>query len=190
MRALSGLLLALGIGAVTGLGLTALSVGRSTGAGTLRIGPWLATPKAGTPEADPYARAVTARLGTLPLALADGLALVADQDSSGAAIDGRCTYRVTGSVPPARFWTLAAARSDFAPVVDEGLRQGFTSYEIVRQAEVPTDIVVAPEARPGNWLPSGGVRDLRLVLRLYDTPVATTISAATVLPAITLVSCP
>ena len=115
---------------------------------------------------------------------------MADQDSSGAAIDGRCTYRVTGSVPPARFWTLAAARSDFAPVVDEGLRQGFTSYEIVRQAEVPTDIVVAPEARPGNWLPSGGVRDLRLVLRLYDTPVATTISAATVLPAITLVSCP
>jgi hypothetical protein len=190
MRVLPGLLLALGIGAVTGLGLTALSVGRGTGAGTLRIGPWLATPKAGTPEADPYARAVTARLGTLPLALADGLALVAEADADGAALDGRCTYRVAGSVPPARFWTLTAARADFAPAVAEGQRQVFTSYEIVRQAEVGTDVLVAPAARAGNWLPSGGAADLRLILRLYDTPVATTISAATVLPTITRVSCP
>ena len=92
MRTLPGIFLALGIGAVTGLGLTAASVGRGTGAGTLRIGPWLATPKAGTTEADPYARAVTARLGTLPIALADGLAVVAETDSAGepgAGIVGR-----------------------------------------------------------------------------------------------------
>ena len=190
MRALPGLLLTLAIGAATGLGLTALSVGRSTGAGTFRIGPWLVTPKAGTAEADHYARAVAARLGTLPLALADGLALVADQDEAGAALDGRCTYRFHGPVPPARYWTLTTAGSDFQPVVRDGFRQGFTSYEVVRGMDGAAEVLVAPQARAGNWLPSGGAGELRLVLRLYDTAVATTISAGTPLPSLTKVSCP
>lgn len=190
MRVLSGLLLTLAIGAVSGLGLTALSVGRGTGAGVLRIGPWLATPKAGTPEADPYARAVTARLGTLPLALADGLALVAETDGGGSALDGRCSYRFGGALPPARYWTLTATDGDYRPLVAEGQRQGFTSYEILRPAEEETEIVIAPEARPGNWLPSGGAGRIRLVLRLYDTPVGTTISAGTPLPTIARISCP
>jgi hypothetical protein len=30
---------------------------------------------------------------------------------------------------------------------------------------------VAPLARPGNWLPTGGVDKFVLVLRLYDTPI-------------------
>jgi hypothetical protein len=30
---------------------------------------------------------------------------------------------------------------------------------------------VAPRARPGNWLPSGGVEQFVLVWRLYDTPI-------------------
>lgn len=190
MRALSGILLAMAIGAGTGLGLTAFSVGGGTGAGTLHIGPWHVTPKAGTPEADPYARAVAARLGALPLALADGLAVIADRDSAGRRLDGRCTYRVSGAMPPARFWTLTATDAEFRPVVGEGMRQGFTSYEIVRRAEAPDEIVVAPQARPGNWLPSGAAADLRLILRLYDTPIATTISSGTTLPAITLAGCP
>jgi hypothetical protein len=190
MRALPGILMAMGIGAVTGLGLTAVSVGGGTGAGTLRIGAWQVTPKAGTTDADPYARAVAARLGALPLALADGLAVIADRDSAGGPLDGRCTYRVAGAKPPARFWTLTVAGADYSAVVAEGVRQGFTSYEIVRRAEAPDEIVVAPEARPGNWLPSGGAPDIRLILRLYDTPIATTISSGTLLPAVTRVGCP
>jgi hypothetical protein len=190
LRTLSGIFLALGIGAVTGLGLTAASVGRGTGAGTLRIGPWLATPKAGTTDADPYARAVTARLGTLPIALADGLALVADSDSTGQTLDGRCTFRISGTMPPARYWTIAAASADYQPLVADSVRQGFTSYEVVRREDMPVDILLAPEARPGNWLPSGGAPQVKLIVRLYDTPIATTISSGTVLPQISRVSCP
>ena len=33
------------------------------------------------------------------------------------------------------------------------------------------EIVIAPRARAGNWLPTGGVERYMLVLRLYDTPV-------------------
>lgn len=190
MRTLSGLFLTLAIGAATGLGLTAVSVGRDTGAGVLQIGPWLATPKAGTGEADPYARAVTARLGTLPLALADGIALTATRDDAGEGLDGRCTYLVSGAMPPARFWTVTVAGEDWRPVVDETVRQGFTSHEIVRFGERPVDVTVGPEARPGNWLPSGGAPRIRLILRLYDTPIATTISPGTQMPSIARRSCP
>lgn len=190
MRVLPGLLLTLAIGAATGLGLTAFTVGRGTGAGALHIGPWLASPKAGTTEADPYSRAIAARLGTLPIALADGLALVADRDSTGAVLDGRCTYLIAGPMPPARVWTLTATGPDFEPLVAASVRQGFTSYEIVRFGDRPVDILLAPEARAGNWLPSGGASAVKLVLRLYDTPIATTISPATPMPAVTKQGCP
>ena len=33
------------------------------------------------------------------------------------------------------------------------------------------EISVGPRARPGNWLPTGGIERYVLVLRLYDTPI-------------------
>lgn len=190
VRSVTGIFLTLALGAAVGLGLTAVSVGRGTGAGVLQIGPWTATPKAGTLEADPYARAVTARLGTLPLALADGLTLTADADETGRRLDGRCTYRVSGQMPPARFWTLGVVDSNNEPAAPAGQRRGFTSYEVLRAADQPLEMTVAPAARPGNWLPSGGGEAIRLILRLYDTPIATTISTSTGLPAVARVHCP
>ena len=50
-------------------------------------------------------------------------------------------------------------------------RYGFTSQEIARQSDGIFEIVLAPRARPGNWLPTGGIDRYVVVLRLYDTPV-------------------
>jgi hypothetical protein len=50
-------------------------------------------------------------------------------------------------------------------------RYGFTSQEIVRQADGAFEMIASPRARPGNWLPTGAVERYVLVLRLYDTPV-------------------
>ncbi len=50
-------------------------------------------------------------------------------------------------------------------------RQGFTSQEIIRRTDGSFEIRMAPRARPGNWLPTGGIERYVLVLRLYDTPV-------------------
>jgi hypothetical protein len=50
-------------------------------------------------------------------------------------------------------------------------RQGFTSQQIIRKSDGSFDIVIGPRARPGNWLPTGGVEKYVLVLRLYDTPI-------------------
>ena len=41
----------------------------------------------------------------------------------------------------------------------------------MRRADGSFEIMIAPRARPGNWLPTGGIDRYVLVLRLYDTPV-------------------
>jgi len=56
-------------------------------------------------------------------------------------------------------------------VANSAQRHGFTSQEIIRNADGSFDVTVGPRARPGNWLPTGGVEKYLLVLRLYDTPI-------------------
>ena len=52
-------------------------------------------------------------------------------------------------------------------------------------------ITVAPRARPGNWLPTGGIERFVLVWRLYDTPigVATRTTKEGPMPAIARKAC-
>jgi hypothetical protein len=51
-------------------------------------------------------------------------------------------------------------------------RYGFTSSEILRLPDGGFVVSLSPRARPGNWVPVPGGPGLRLVLRLYDTPLA------------------
>ena len=71
-------------------------------------------------------------------------------------------------------------------------RYGFTSQEIVRNADGSFEIVVAPRANPGNWLPTGGIEKYVLILRLYDTAVGVSTKAGreVPMPAIATRSCP
>ena len=52
----------------------------------------------------------------------------------------------------------------------------------MRHADGSFEIVVAPRARPGNWLPTGGIERYVLVLRLYDTPVGVATKAGREVP--------
>ena len=63
---------------------------------------------------------------------------------------------------------------------------------MIRKTDGTFDITIAPRARSGNWLPTGGVERYTLALRLYDTPVgvATRTGRETPMPAITTGTCP
>jgi len=159
------------VAAVLGLGATWLALSRGVAFGGVTIGAWTAWPKSGTPDIDPYARAVVAQTGRLPVGSGDGVAFSAQNDDRGRAFDGRCEVVVNGTTPPARFWTLTLYDRDGRLVANSLNRYGFTSQEIVRRADGSFEIVIAPRARAGNWLPTGGVERYVLVLRLYDTPV-------------------
>jgi hypothetical protein len=141
--------------------------------GGVQAGPWKAWPEVGSRTADPYARAIVTRRAEIPLAIGEGLALTATADSSGQTLQTGCAYRLGSVTPAARLWTLTVYDSNGVPVQSELGRSGFTSAEILRAPDGRFTIQLGRDARAGNWLqlpPSG---TFSLMLRLYDTPVAT-----------------
>jgi hypothetical protein len=191
VRLLLGMLFALVVAAAVGLGATYFALTRGAAFGGLTIGSWTAWPKTGTMEVDPYARASIARTGRLPIALGDGLTFLAKTDDKGRSLDGRCDVVLSGVTPAARFWTLTLYNPDGELVANSINRYDFTSQEIVRRADGSFEIVVAPRASPGNWLPTGGVERYILALRFYDTAVgvATKEGREIPMPAIKTGSC-
>jgi hypothetical protein len=192
VRLLLGTLFALVVAAAVGLGATYFALTRGAAFGPLTIGSWTAWPKTGTVDADPYAQASIARSGRLPTALGDGVAFTATSDDKGRVLDGRCAVVLSGVTPAARFWTLTLYNLDGGLVANSLNRYGFTSQEIVRHADGSFEIVMAPRANPGNWLPTGGVERYQLLLRLYDTAVGVSTKAGreVPMPAVTVRSCP
>ena len=191
MRLLLGTLFAFVVAALVGLGTTYFALSRGAAFGALTIGSWTAWPKSGTEDADPYARATIARTGQLPMALGDGVSFSALTDDKGKILDGRCTVVVSGVTPAARYWTLTLYNAGGELVANSVGRYGFTSEEILRNADGSFAITVAPRANPGNWLPSGGIERYSLVLRFYDTAigVATRASREVPMPSIKTRSC-
>ena len=171
MRLLFGSCFALLLAAAVGLGMTWLTISRGVAFGTMTVGAWTAWPKTGSVDIDPYARATIARTGELPLGTGDGVAFYARTDDTGNVLDGRCTFTISGTTPTARYWTLTLYDRSGRLVANTLDRHGFTSTEIVRDTAGRFTISVAPRARPGNWLPTGGIERYVLVWRLYDTPV-------------------
>ncbi|MBN8963271.1 MAG: DUF1214 domain-containing protein [Rhizobiales bacterium] len=171
MRLIFMALLILVIATVVGLGATWMTATRGTDLGTLTIGAWTARPRIGTTEINPYARATVVRSGELPLGTGDGIAFIATADDAKRPLDGRCDVTVSGITPPARFWTLTLYDTKGHLVANALQRYGFTSEEIVRNADGSFVIRLASRARSGNWLPTGGIERYQLMLRLYDTPV-------------------
>lgn len=189
MRALL-FILALVIGSASGLAMTWVMSARDNGFGALDIGVWRAWPKSGTAEADPYARAVFARSGELPIGLSEGISFVAATDNQGYAIDGHCITRISGKLLPARFWTLTIYDGRGRLIENPAARHGFTSTEVVFGDEGTVDIWLSPRAHSGNWLPTGESERIVAVIRLYDTPTGVARSEAAQMPSITREKCP
>ena len=185
-------LAAIGTGLIVGSGLTRFST-RTDTIGSVEQGPWQLLIDAGTPAINPYLRAYFARTGQVPLAAAQGLTAVARRDSAGRRLDRNCTYRVTGPVPPALFWTLEAADAGGMPFETPTHRQSFTSEDVLRDSTGRFTIQVASRVQSGNWLPVTGAGPFLLLLRLYETPLSGAglpISRDMAFPTVETLSCP
>jgi hypothetical protein len=159
--------------------------------GAVKAGPWSGWPKTGTRESDPYARALFARNGETPIGLTEGLSFLARADSHARPFDSACDYAVQGAIPAARFWTLSALspQGRTLPAISE--RHGFTSSEILRDADGGFEIKVSASARPGDWLEIAQGQPFVLMLRLYDTALSANPYSVTagVMPAIAREGC-
>jgi len=161
------------LGTLIGLSLTYAALVQGFTFGTVKAGPWVGSPRAGSLEIDPYTRALLVRTGLIPLGAGEGVSLVAKTDSEDHALSGRCDYRLTGPMPPARYWTVSVFAPDGTLVENADERYGFTSSEVLRDASHPVEIALSTQARPGNWLPVPAASFV-VVLRLYDSILSAT----------------
>src|ERR1044071_7487435 len=144
VRLLLGTLFALAIAAVIGLGATWIAYPEGTAYGGVTIGAWTGWPKNGTPGIDPYARAMVARSGELPIGSGDGVAFYARADDSGQLLDGRCDIALEGITPQARYFTVTLYDLEGRLVANAVQRHGFTSQEVIRRTDGTFEIPIGP----------------------------------------------
>ncbi|WP_048649469.1 DUF1214 domain-containing protein [Nitratireductor soli] len=181
------LLIALGAG--TGSAWLALETTRSIG--SVDVGAWTTFPRAGTRQADPYARARSARIGELALGQAEGVSFIADHDDAGAPLLRQCSYLIEGPVPAVRFFTLyAAGPTRRALQAPERFSAALHSQSLLWREKQQLSISLGRHAHPGNWLAVEGRGPMLLVLTLFDTPISTGARVDEIdLPRITRVGC-
>jgi len=172
------------VGTLIGLSLTYATMVKGFTFGTVKAGPWVGSPRAGSLEIDPYTRAVLVHTGLIPLGAGEGVSFLARTDSQNRALNGRCDYVLTGPMPPARYWTVAVFTPDGSLLDTVNGRHGFTSGEVLRNAGQPVEIAFSSQARPGNWLPIAADGSFVIALRLYDSILSATAASldASVMP--------
>jgi hypothetical protein len=185
VRLLAGLLIAFAIAAGLGLWSVRFALDSPPTLGTVRSGPWSATPDKGSLDANPYHRAIVARGGEAPLPPSDAVVFTTIRDSEGKRLRGECDYRVDGEVPPSRFWTLSVYDPAGFQIATGG-RTALSSSEMIHTSGAGTYVALSPAARPGNWLSTPASGPFTLVLRLYESTGAAQLrgSQETTLPAI------
>ncbi|MDE2578748.1 MAG: DUF1214 domain-containing protein [Hyphomicrobiales bacterium] len=164
-------------GFAIGLFITDLTVGRLYLFGAARSGAWIAWPKTGALDPDPYARATMTRDGIAPLGNGEGLFFLAQTDDAGRALSGNCDYMLTGDTPAARFWTLTVYGPGGRLVADAAGPTHLLSSAVLRNEKGQASITVARSARAGNWLAAPREGSFALALTLYDASASATPSA-------------
>ena len=135
------------------------------------VGPWRVNLLAGSPQADAYTRARVAIGGLLALRREQTMYYVATTDSAGRPLRSRCSYRVSGRPPPARWWSVTAYAEDFFLFDADGRRFGINGQTAAPGADGRFVFVTGPRppADPATaWVPTPGDRGLLLTLRVYQ----------------------
>lgn len=159
------------IGAIAGVGVGVAGAAYAVRSGALgsgtSIGPWRTGTDFGTAEADARTRAVVALSGLLALPAREARYYTAATDDSGAPLDGRCIYRVTGGELPARWWSLTLYDAEGYLVPNAAGVFSVQSAALAPAERAAWTITVAPDRRSGHWLPTGRVERFDLTLRTY-----------------------
>jgi hypothetical protein len=139
---------------------------------TRTFGPWMTFTAAGRPDADPYTRAHMIRNAQLPLSSTLELTFRAKSDSGGGRLTSACDYAVLMEDLGSAWWSLAVFDGQGRLIQNAAERHAFNSSTAMREPDGRTVVVLARDARPGNWLPSGRSGRVVLVLTVQDAGMA------------------
>ncbi len=131
---------------VLGVG-SALLLLRGGLGGTIAVGPWMTSDVIGSADADPYTRARVAIGGLLALNRSETIYFTAATDSDGEALRMQCTYKIIGSDPPARWWSITAYAADHYLIPNPQDRYSYGGNTVAREDDGSFVISAGPSAR-------------------------------------------
>lgn len=185
VRLAGGLVLALALG----LGSAYWSVMSLRGEHAIKNGPWTTSLATGGIDADGYTRAFVALTGLLALNKDEAIYYGASSDSNGADLDADCAYRIEGSDPDARWWSITLYADDNYLIPNPANRYSVSQSNVVRAADGTFVIRLSSTEEPNNWIatsPDG----FQITLRLYNPGASVKNDpASAVLPSIVKEAC-
>ncbi|MBU2582632.1 MAG: DUF1214 domain-containing protein [Alphaproteobacteria bacterium] len=162
----------IGLVLIGGLGSSYYMLSAGNSLTTLNVGPWSTWKHEGREDADPYTRAHFARSGTLNLTTDIANTYLASSDSDGLKLHSSCEYEISGSNLEASWWSVTALDDQGRLINNPSDRYTFTSDTVAISPDGTFTITLARDARPGNWLPTGGAGRLALSMTLLDGAAA------------------
>lgn len=165
---IAGLVLFAVLVLVAGIGSSRYMISRGSMLNTNTYGPWVFFRAAGSPDADPYTRAHFARTGELRIAANSAGVFEARTDNTGAGLHSSCDYLVEGPSPGGLWWSISVFDRKGRIIPNEAGRYAFTRDTVAPNPDGSFIVSLGRDARPGNWLPTGGAGRLVLVFTLLD----------------------
>ncbi len=156
---------------VGGLGSSCYMVDAGTKLTTESVGPWVTWVSAGRADADPYTRTHFARLGALPISSDVAQLYIATTDSDGKDLHSSCEYQIEGRDIATHWWSLTVFDTDGRLIPNSADRFAFTSDTAALRADSTFTITLGRDARPENWLPTGGAGHLAVAFNAIDLGV-------------------
>lgn len=136
---------------------------------SVKVGAWKTQLGAGSPDADMYTRASIAVSALLALDRSETMYFIATEDDQGRPLRAQCSYRIDGTPPKARWWSITAYADDMflfdAPNQRYSLNGDTTQLNTQGQFTFQTG---PTDAGGPLWLPTPGKGGLVLTLRLYN----------------------
>ena len=119
-------------------------------------------------DVDPYTRARYAKIGALPLSTSVAATWEARLDAAGSRLYSSCEYLIESEPIDATWFNIAVFDDNGLLIPNPAERYSFSSQTLSLNPDGSFFIVMARDARPGNWLPVGGAGRLTLVLTMIE----------------------
>ncbi len=173
---------------VVGVGSSLYAIDHGWQATTLRAGPWIMWYRAARADQDPYTHARLAKLGSLPLSTRIAATWEARFDADGKRLHSSCEYLLEGEPIDASWFSIAAFDDSGLLIPNAADRHAFTSQTLATNPDGSYFVVLARDARPGNWLPVGGAGRLTILITLIE-PKPSVLDSGHLLPSIRRIRC-
>jgi hypothetical protein len=169
MKRLGFWIVAVITGLLLGAGSAVLVLSQGAMIGAVDNAHWRTNRAIGSPDADPYTRAVVARAGLLALNQSETVYYFRTEDDAGEPLRGDCTYVLTGPRLPARWWSITLYDGDFYLAVNGDDAHSIDATSVQAAPHGVWRVRVGPERGDDvNWISSANAGSFSLSLRLYN----------------------